>query len=452
MTEVSPGLGLPYLQPSQAQKHVTHNQALQRLDQLVQLRLIALDVSTPPADPTAGECYALASSPSGIWAGQGDQLACWDGAAWQFLTPAEGWLAWDLAAGLLRVWQDSTLSWEVAAPEQLQRLGIATDADATNRLAVAAPATLLSHDGSDHQLKINKASDGDTASLLFQSNWAGHAELGLVGDTALALKVSADGSTWQEIMRADPALQQLDWSVAGAAQMSLSPGSLQLDVPLAGSAVQSDLSDASSGRLMMVGAFGLGGNAIKAEGSDLNSIAHNGLWYADSTVANRPIGNGNWLVLHIQQTSAVAVQLALSRTSVAGNAIHNRYLSSGVWTDWALLYSQATVLGSVSQSGGTPTGAMIERGSNANGDYVRFADGTQICSFAMAASATQSSTWSFPAAFVASPQLSVSPISTSACFATHHGGSAGASDFDVWDIAGSRVAQSCDLIASGRWF
>lgn len=37
------------------------------------------------------------------------------------------------------------------------------------------------------------------------------------------------------------------------------------------------------------------------------------------------------------------------------------------------------LLGTVSQSGGVPTGAIIERGSNANGEFVRYADGTQIC-------------------------------------------------------------------------
>lgn len=41
--------------------------------------------------------------------------------------------------------------------------------------------------------------------------------------------------------------------------------------------------------------------------------------------------------------------------------------------------TRAGLLGPVSQSGGVPTGAVIERGANANGDYVRFADGTQIC-------------------------------------------------------------------------
>ncbi len=39
----------------------------------------------------------------------------------------------------------------------------------------------------------------------------------------------------------------------------------------------------------------------------------------------------------------------------------------------------AAILGTVSQSSGVPTGAIIEKGSNANGEFVRFADGTQIC-------------------------------------------------------------------------
>jgi len=42
------------------------------------------------------------------------------------------------------------------------------------------------------------------------------------------------------------------------------------------------------------------------------------------------------------------------------------------------LYSRDSVLGTVSQSAGVPTGAIIESGSNANGEYTRWADGTQI--------------------------------------------------------------------------
>lgn len=42
-------------------------------------------------------------------------------------------------------------------------------------------------------------------------------------------------------------------------------------------------------------------------------------------------------------------------------------------------YRRDNILGALGQSGGVPTGAIIERGSNSNGSYVRFADGTQLC-------------------------------------------------------------------------
>jgi len=43
------------------------------------------------------------------------------------------------------------------------------------------------------------------------------------------------------------------------------------------------------------------------------------------------------------------------------------------------VYHRLNVVGTVSESGGVPTGALIERGSNSNGEYARWADGTQIC-------------------------------------------------------------------------
>lgn len=65
------------------------------------------------------------------------------------------------------------------------------------------------------------------------------------------------------------------------------------------------------------------------------------------------------------------------------------------------------IVGAVSQSGGVPTGAIIENGSNANGDYVRFADGTQICWAVMEAVYVSGwytqGTWTFPAAFISPP-------------------------------------------------
>jgi len=53
--------------------------------------------------------------------------------------------------------------------------------------------------------------------------------------------------------------------------------------------------------------------------------------------------------------------------------------SAGITKKATGVYQQGNILGTVSESGGTPTGAVIERGSNANGEYVKFADGTMLC-------------------------------------------------------------------------
>ena len=62
-------------------------------------------------------------------------------------------------------------------------VGVNATADTANRLAVASPASLFSHDGDDHRLKINKAAAGDTASVLFQTGFSGRAEFGLPART-----------------------------------------------------------------------------------------------------------------------------------------------------------------------------------------------------------------------------------------------------------------------------
>ena len=119
MTEISPLLALPYLMPAQAQKHVTHNAALQILDALVQLRLVALDATTPPETPAPGAAYALGATPADAWAGQGGQLAIWQDPQWLFLTPRAGWRAWVAGAqgqdGALHVW-DGT-AWILPPPQ-----------------------------------------------------------------------------------------------------------------------------------------------------------------------------------------------------------------------------------------------------------------------------------------------------------------------------------------------
>lgn len=211
MADNSPRLDLPYLQPSQAQKHVTHNEALQRLDAVVQLAVAAFDAVSPPGAPATGEVHALGGSPTDAWAGQAGQLALWDGVAWQFFAPGTGWRAWGIAEGALKVFDGSAWVDLDGSGGSTAQLGINTSADTTNRLAVASDAALFTHDGAGHQIKVNKATAGDTASLLFQSGFAGHAEMGLAGDTDFRIKVSPDGSVFNTALRVDAASGQVSF-------------------------------------------------------------------------------------------------------------------------------------------------------------------------------------------------------------------------------------------------
>ena len=192
----SPRLTLPLIMPSQAQKHVTHNEAIQVLDALVQPVVESRVLTAPPTLPLAGEAWFVPVAATGLWSGHTGEIAAFQSGAWHFLDPASGWQVYVKADKTHYVFDAGAWTPIASLGSGLPRLGINTAADATNRLAVASPATLLNHAGNGHQLKINKAAPADTVSLLYQTGFSGRAELGLTGDDNWRLKVSPDGTTW----------------------------------------------------------------------------------------------------------------------------------------------------------------------------------------------------------------------------------------------------------------
>lgn len=205
MSDTSPILALPYIQPAQAQKHVTHNEGMRILDAVAQLSVVSVTDTSPPFAPAVGARYVVGSVGLGDWAGQDGSVAVFDGAGWSFLAPVLGWITWVEDASALRIFDGS--DWvEVPGLGGVGDLvGINTTADTTNRLAVSSPATLLTHEGAGHQVKINKATGTDTASLLFQTNFSGRAEMGTTGSDDFEIKVSADGTTFYTALQASGA-------------------------------------------------------------------------------------------------------------------------------------------------------------------------------------------------------------------------------------------------------
>lgn len=202
MSESSPRLDLPFIQPSQAQKHVTHNEAVELLDAVVQMRLEDVDVNDPPTSPGEGEAWSVSETPTGSWAGNGGRIASWRNNGWLFIEPQAGWVAWVGAQN--RIFAFDGTHWEPLIAEaelnNVSGVGINSTSDSINPLSVSGPSTLFNHGGSGHQLKLNKAANTDTASLLYQTGFSGRAEMGLNGSDQFSIKVSADGSNWADVV------------------------------------------------------------------------------------------------------------------------------------------------------------------------------------------------------------------------------------------------------------
>jgi Protein of unknown function (DUF2793) len=205
----STNLALPYLEASQAQKHVTVNEALARLDALVHLAVLSRAVVIPPATPLEGERYLVPPAATGVWTTQIGKLALWLEGTWVYATPREGWQLWVSDENLLLTFDGA--AWVASSVpttlQNLQLLGINATADATNKFSIASAASLFNHAGNGHQIKLNKNVPADTASMLWQTGFSGRAEIGTTGDNAFHLKVSANGTDFKEVLVADPALQ-----------------------------------------------------------------------------------------------------------------------------------------------------------------------------------------------------------------------------------------------------
>ena len=197
----TPNLILPYIEAAQAQKHVTHNEAIRALDCLLQLAVLDRSLAAPPGTPVEGARYIVAASATGAWLGQTGRIAAFQDGAWIFYVPNEGFLAWVADENVLLAWSGTAwISATQGAMNPAPLVGVNATADTTNRLSVSAAASLFNHAGTDHQLKINKAAAANAASQLFQTAFSGRAEIGLIGDDDLHLRVSTNGTTWADAL------------------------------------------------------------------------------------------------------------------------------------------------------------------------------------------------------------------------------------------------------------
>ncbi len=212
MSDTTTNLALPYILAAQAQKHITHNEALRILDGLIQLSVLDRDLKAPPGSPANGDRYIVASGGTGDWAGWDLNVALFTDGVWLRLTPRTGWRVWVQDEGLLLIY-DGT-GWVGTSPSSLQNLallGLGTTADAANPFSAKLNAALWTAktvaDGGTGDLfyTMNKEAAGNDLGLTLQTNFVTKALVGLFGSDRFRLAVSADGSTFFDGLLVDNA-------------------------------------------------------------------------------------------------------------------------------------------------------------------------------------------------------------------------------------------------------
>lgn len=122
---------LPFLYPGQAQKEAFVNEALARIDVLLESEVKGI-ASSPPASPAEGECWLVGANPTGAWSNRSNAIAGWAAGSWTFCTPRTGMRVWDVAAGRQRIFN---AGWQMAASPVAPAGGNVIDIEARSAIA-----------------------------------------------------------------------------------------------------------------------------------------------------------------------------------------------------------------------------------------------------------------------------------------------------------------------------
>lgn len=205
---VTTNLGLPFIEAAQAQKHVTHNDALLALDAICQSAVLDRDLSTAPASPAEGQRWLVGPNTVGAWAGKAGSVAAWQDGGWRLYAPKAGWIVFVVDELALAYFNGQAwIAMSVGnALQNLALLGVGTTADAVNPFSFKGNNLLLAakraNEGGDGDLraKLSKEAPPDVLSLLFQTGFSARAELGLLGDDRFRLKVSPNGQAFVDAL------------------------------------------------------------------------------------------------------------------------------------------------------------------------------------------------------------------------------------------------------------
>ena len=203
MTDNSPNLDLHYLLASQSQKHVTFNELINKIDALLMLAVSSKSITTPPSAPMEGQSYIIPENATGEWQNKSGKIAYFQNLGWTYMTPKNGFVTMVSDEVQFYFYNNGWIKLSTTQETNtFSKIGIGINSDAnfpfSTKLNNALFSAKYSSEGGygNIRIQLNKEISTKTASFIFQDNWSGQAEFGLIGDDSFAIKTSSDGANW----------------------------------------------------------------------------------------------------------------------------------------------------------------------------------------------------------------------------------------------------------------
>jgi len=237
-------------------------------------------------------------------------------------------------------------------------------------------------------------------------------------------------------------------------------------------AIGADITTVATNNANVTTVAGLNSEVNTLVGLNAEIVALDAINADITTVATNILDVTNFADVYVGPSASAPTTRADTSALVAGDIYFNTstnslyVYNSGAWSLAVIAttalealiaarYGTDNAVGTVSETSGVPTGAIFEQGSNANGEYIKYADGTMLMWGAHTCGTTDPTDWTTPATLATTVGAVVSI--TSRTVSTGRMANGQLTDVNTvshtcFSSTNTRVASSNQIVVFGRWF